>query len=230
MQNTSTRLGLQDASSTSSDYNTLKFIIERVVNRLSTSTLVQIKAITNTPGQITTVGQVDVLPLVNQLDGGGNATKHEVIHGLPYFRYQGGANAVLCDPKIGDIGLAIFADRDISSVKTNKAQANPGSRRRFDMADGVYIGLCLAAAPTQYIAFTDDGINIIDKNGNKIEMSSSGIKITGVVECVNEVRGDAEVIAHYGGMGLGSNVHLSTHEHSDVQVGDGQSGPPVSGS
>ena len=58
----------------------------------------------------------------------------------------------LIDPTQGDIGLAIFADRDISSVRANRAQANPGSYRRFDMADGVYIGGILNGMPTQTVS------------------------------------------------------------------------------
>jgi hypothetical protein len=98
---------------------------------------------------------------VNQVDGAGNATPHDVLHHLPYFRLQGGSDAVILDPKVGDIGLAGFASRDISSVKSTKAQANPGSARSFDMADGVYIGGMLNGVPEQYVQFTQGGINIV---------------------------------------------------------------------
>lgn len=172
-------LGTQDQFSDTGDINTLSFVIERIVNRISVCTLAQVQAVSNTPGQVTSVGTVDVLPLVNLLNGYGQATKHQVVYGLPYFRFAGGSNAVLLDPQVNDIGLVIFADRDISSVKSNQQQSNPGSLRRFDFADGIYIGLCLGqSTPNQYLSFTNEGITIQDKNGNTIQTSSSGVSIT----------------------------------------------------
>jgi len=64
------------------------------------------------------------------------------------------------DPKVGDIGIALFADRDISTVTATKKQATPGSRRKFDMADGLYIGGVLNGVPVQWIEFSEAGINI----------------------------------------------------------------------
>ena len=64
------------------------------------------------------------------------------------------------DPQVGDIGVAMFADRDISSVTANRAQANPGSRRRFDMSDGLYFGGVLNGLPMQYVQFSAAGITI----------------------------------------------------------------------
>ncbi|KML48199.1 hypothetical protein VL15_30575 [Burkholderia cepacia] len=122
--------------------------------------LVEVKAVTNA-GSVSPVGFVDVLPLVNQLDGSDNAMPHGVIHNLPYFRLQGGANAVIIDPQVGDIGLAVIEDRDISSVKANRGPANPGSKRIFDMADGLYIGGFLNGAPSQYVQFSAAGISVV---------------------------------------------------------------------
>lgn len=188
------RTGAQSSASASSDYHSDVFVIERLLNARATATLVQVKAVTNSPGQVTKVGQVDVLPLINQIDGNGNPTPHQIVHGLPYFRFQGGSNAVLCDPQIGDIGLAVFCQHDISNVKSNMSQSNPGSRRRNDWADGIYFGLCIGGGtPNQYISFTNNGITIQDKNGNSIVMSSSGIKLNGKSEFVNDVTMDGKL-------------------------------------
>jgi len=201
MQSTYSQNGLQDASSTAAEYNSTLFIINRAINKLATATLVQVQSpgpydSSGNPintGSVVPIGFVDVLPLVNQLDGQGNATTHQVIHGLPYFRFAGGSNAVICDPVANDIGLAVFCHSDISNVKTNKEQANPGSRRHFDYADWIYFGLCLSGTPNQFIAFTSTGITIQDMNGNKIVMSSSGIKFTGKIEAVNDVTLDGKL-------------------------------------
>jgi hypothetical protein len=70
------------------------------------------------------------------------------------------------------------ADRDISSVKATMGQANPGSARQYDFADGVYIGGLLGSTPpTQYVAFTETGIQIEDSNGNSIQTSPTGVAV-----------------------------------------------------
>ena len=151
--------GFQTPESIGDDYNAHAFLIQSLLNRAATATLVQVKAVTNAGG-IAPVGYVDVQPMVAQVDGVGNAVPHGGVHNLPYFRIQGGASAIILDPQVGDIGVAVFCDHDISAVKASKAPATPGSWRRFDMADGVYIGGVLNGTPTQYIAFTSSGISI----------------------------------------------------------------------
>jgi hypothetical protein len=151
--------GIKQPGDASTEFNVFEFIVESLLSKKATATLVQVKGVTNAGG-VSPVGYVDILPLVNQIDGAGNAVPHGVIYHCPYQRLQGGGNAVIIDPQVGDIGIAIFADRDISSVAANKGQANPGSRRRFDMADGLYIGGVLNGTPTQYVEFSTAGIKI----------------------------------------------------------------------
>jgi hypothetical protein len=152
--------GTKDVDSGSSHFNAISFIVSQLLNARNVATLVEVKAVTNAGG-LSPVGFVDVMPLVNQLDGDGNAVAHGVVHNLPYFRLQGGANAVIIDPEVGDIGMAVFADRDISSVKASGAAANPGSMRRSDMADGMYVGGFLNGMPNQYVQFNSGGINVV---------------------------------------------------------------------
>ncbi|WP_227242389.1 Gp138 family membrane-puncturing spike protein [Paraburkholderia caribensis] len=152
--------GPASATSGGADYNAQMFVIGQVLAGVSTAKLVQIVSVTNA-GDLSPVGFVDVQPLVNQLDGYDNAVEHGVVHNLPYFRLQGGTDAVILDPKQGDVGVAIFCDRDISAVKSSRAQANPGSKRRFDMADGLYIGGFLNGTPQQYVRFSSAGIAVV---------------------------------------------------------------------
>ena len=164
------------------DFNRITFLVRQLVARMDTMKLVQVVKVTgssNTPGAGT--GTVDVLPLVNQVDGIGNAVKHQTIFGLPWSRLQGGANAVICDPVAGDVGYVIASDRDIGLIQSQTpgsiTQANPGTFRRFDIADGIYVGGCLNITPTQYLIFRTDGIRIVDKNGNSVIMSSGGLEL-----------------------------------------------------
>jgi hypothetical protein len=161
-------MGLQSAgnlksSSNWGEYNNIAFAIQQAINKMQTSTLVRIESCTN-DGDLSPVGFVDVTPLVNQIDGAGNPTPHVTVYGLPYLRMQGGTSAIIIDPKPGDIGVAVFASRDISKVKSTKAQANPGSFRSYDFADGLYLGGMLNAAPEQYIRFDDSGITVVAAN------------------------------------------------------------------
>ncbi len=154
-----------------SDLLAHSFLISQLVNRTWTSTLVKVRAVTNA-GVVSPVGFIDALPLVNQVDAAGNATPHQNLHHLPYFRLQGGTDAVILDPKVGDIGIALFASHDISSVKANKGQANPGSGRRYDPADGLYIGGVLNGTPAQYLAFSSSGITVMSPSTITVQGTS----------------------------------------------------------
>ncbi|WP_454695666.1 oxidoreductase [Achromobacter aegrifaciens] len=162
------------------EYGALMFLISQALARLSTATLVRVVSVTNAGG-VEPVGFVDVQPLVNQLDGAGNATPHAVLHQLPYFRLQGGTDAVILDPKVGDVGIAVFASRDISAVKSSKSQANPGSWRSHDMADGLYVGGLLNGSPVQYVQFTAGGINVVSPS--KVTVQAPNIELNASAQC-----------------------------------------------
>ena len=194
---------------------------------MSTWTLVQVVAVTNSGG-LSPVGFVDVQPLVSQVDGIGQSTPHGILSHLPYFRIQGGKNAVIIDPEVGDIGIVVFADHDISAVKNARGQANPGSGRRFDMADGMYFGGSLNAAPTQYVQFTPSGINVVSPTAVTIKAPS--ITLDGPVTATSTINAATSVTAPqvtgttnvtFGGKsGIG-------HVHGGVQPGSGNTGTPL---
>ena len=151
--------GQQKPTSTWGEFNNIMFAVQQAIGKLQTATLVRVESCTNAGG-LSPVGFVDVTPLVNQIDGQGNPTPHVTIHNVPYFRLQGGANAVIIDPEKGDIGLCCFASRDVTKVKATKKQSNPGSFRQFSMADGLYVGGMLNGTPSQYVQFNTAGIRI----------------------------------------------------------------------
>lgn len=167
------------AQTTWGKYNQILFAIQQAIAKLQTATLVQVMGVTNTDG-VEPVGFVDVLPLVNQVDGNGNPTPHVTVYNLPYLRLQGGNNAIILDPEIGDIGICVFASRDISKVKSTKAQANPGSPRSYDFADGIYLGGVLNGAPQQYVRFSSAGIEIVSPS--TITLTAEHIVINGPLE------------------------------------------------
>ena len=141
-------------------YNNLVFVIQQALAKVQTASVVKVIACSNAGG-VSPVGTVDVQILVNQINAQGVPTGHLPMYSLPYLRMQGGANAVILDPQPGDIGIAVFASRDITNVKSTKAQANPGSYRMHDFSDGMYLGGLLNESPTQYVQFSGSGINIV---------------------------------------------------------------------
>jgi len=151
--------GLLGLESFGSGYNAQAFLVQSILSKVSTATICKVVGVTNSGG-VSGSGFVDVQPLVNMVDGLGNAFPHGVIYHCAYNRVQGGTNAIILDPQVGDVGLVVFADRDISSAVKNRAQSNPGSGRKFDMADGLYVFSIVTAPPTQYIRFTPAGIDI----------------------------------------------------------------------
>lgn len=159
-------------------FNAICFMVQQMIAQIDTMKIVRVEKVTAGSGTPPAAGTVDVLPLVSQIDGNGNVTEHGTVHGIPFFRLQGGKNAVICDPEVGDIGYVVIADRDISNVRSAKKPSPPGSRRKYDVADGVYVGSILADAPEQYAWFTSTGIKVHDKSGNEIELLESGIKLT----------------------------------------------------
>ncbi len=228
-------LGQAHSDSDVSEFHTLSFIIDQAINRVCTSTMVQVMSVTNAGG-ISPVGYVDVLPLVNQIDGYGNATPHGVVHHLPYVRVQGGANAIILDPQVGDKGIAIFADHDISAVKASGGQNIPGSRRRFDMADGMYIGGLLNGTPTQYLGFSASGLTAVSPvkvstsaptiafdAPTDITQNAGTITLTATTS-INMIVGGHTLAVTSSGVSL-DGILFGTHYHADPQGGD--TGPPL---
>lgn len=212
------RPGQAGLNSNTSDYNAQYFLVRQLLGRTRTTILVQVKAVTN-EGAVSAVGFVDAQPLVNLMDGVGKTSPHGIILNLPYFRMQGGKNAIILDPQVDDIGLAVICDRDISTVKETKKRANPGSYRRFDLADGVYIGGILNGVPEQYVRFFADGIDIVDKNENFIKMKSEGIDINGAL-----IDRNGEVTAKHG---TGDSVTLTGHTHHQPVDSHGDTEAPT---
>lgn len=172
-------LGMLRPSSLWGVYNNLRFVVEQALSNVQTATIVKVVACSNSGG-ISPVGTVDVQILANQVSIGAGGqmvgTPHLTMYGLPYLRVQGGANAIIIDPQPGDIGIAVFASRDITNVKSTKAQANPGSFRTHDFSDGMYLGGLLNGTPTQYIQFSETGIAITSPNNLKISVGGASIE------------------------------------------------------
>jgi len=244
--------GQQRPQSTWGEFNNIAFLVQQALGKMQTATLVRVESCTNAGG-VSPVGFVDVTPLVNQIDAQGNPTPHVTIHNVPYFRLQGGANGIIIDPVAGDIGVCVFASRDISKVKSTKQQANPGSFRQYSFSDGMYLGGMLNGTPTQYVQFSAAGIKIHSPTAVVLEApdvqilaqtveinASTSATVTTPTFTVNGATVLNGTVSQSGGgaatfsgsmtvdgdvTAQGTSVH--NHVHGGVQPGGGNTGAPV---
>lgn len=211
------------------EFNRHSFVINQMLNKVQTSTLVKVVAVTNNGG-VSPVGYVDVVPMVAQIDNAGNPTEHVTIHNLPYFRLQGGSNAIILDPQIGDIGIAVFASRDITQVKKTKKASSPTTRRKFSYADGLYIGGVLNGTPNQYVQFNASGITItsttaVTLNAPTVTINAPLITLNAstkvrVTSPIFEVTGTIKDLCDSTGSTMSAmRTAYNSHTHSDPQGG-----------
>lgn len=148
-----------------------------------------------------------IQPLVLKVDANNKTYERGIIQNVPFFRLQGGANAIICNPKVGDIGLAVFCERDISMVKRNRGKAIPNSHKPYDLNNAVYIGSYLTSAPSQYIEFLDNGMNI---------KTTGDININGMT-----IKADGTIITK-GGVTLDTHIHSQgSDSHGDTEQDTG---------
>lgn len=228
-------------SDDASAYNELVFQINAIMKRVNTCMPVQVTAVK--AGGLGPVGFVDVQVMVTQLTGNNTVVANPSIQNVPYFRVQGGKNAVIIDPQVGDIGVACFCQRDISSVKKVRAVAPPGSHRMFSFSDAVYFGGTLNGTPEQYIKFDGSGIavysptkitctapEILLEAESSVTMDTPLVQITGQMVQTGAKGSGAQTsggITNTGGTISSNGITLETHVHGGVQSGGSNTGTPV---
>ena len=165
----------------SSDLNRLEFLIKVLQRDMSTAIPVIITA--TQAGDTNAAGYVDARPLVAQVDAWGNALPMATLHHLPYFRLQAGRAGIVLDPVPGDIGLAVFAQSDCSTLRQGqKETAQPGSWRKFDQADGFYIGGFINTQIDTYVRLAQDGSITITAPGN-VTIDAPTVTYSGDIIC-----------------------------------------------
>jgi hypothetical protein len=157
----------------------MRALIESLIKDARTAMPVKVMAVHPGAGSPPTIGTVDVQPLVQTVDGSGKLWPLGVTYGASFSRSQAGANAIVMDPGVGDIGIATVCDRDISSVVASGGLAGPGSARTHDISDLVYqFSIFTAAELQQYIWFAA-GINIKSPAVSTSANLSAGTGATG---------------------------------------------------
>ena len=193
--------GVADEDVDSSDLNRLEFLIKVLQRDMSTAIPVIITA--TQAGDTNAAGYVDARPLVAQVDAWGNALPMATLHHLPYFRLQAGRAGIVLDPVPGDIGLAVFAQSDCSTLKQGqKETAQPGSWRKFDQADGFYIGGFINTQIDTYVRLAQDGSVKITAPGN-VMIDAPSVSMTGDLYVTGDMTS--------GGKSYLNHTHLGVH-------------------
>ncbi|EHG3080398.1 oxidoreductase [Salmonella enterica] len=207
---------LSNPTDVNSEINAQDFMLRQFLGRHAFITLGQVVAV---DGEF-----IDARPMVMGVAADGSPVEHEVIYNLPVWRLQGGGNAVIMPPHVGDIGFLGICDRDISAVKATRQAAMPGSKRTHNYADAIWLGGVLNGAPVQFVEFADNQIRVISPwkveisapegivnasnsftvNSPKIALNgdaavSQGLNVTGQ----SELSGGAKI----GGIDFGYHVH-----------------------
>ena len=173
--------GVANYAAGNSQYNALSFMIQQAIReQVNTCVICKVVGVSS--------GYVDVLPMVTQVSGKGEAIPPTTLYKLPYMRYHAGVAAVILDPVPGDIGLAVFAQSDCSTLKQGqKETAQPGSWRKFDQADGFDIGGFINTQIDTYVRLAQDGSVKITAPGN-VTIDAPTVTYSGDIICFKALK------------------------------------------
>lgn len=189
-----------------------EYRVRQMLMRVNTCMPVVVLAVKG--GGVAPVGFVDCEIAVTQITGDNTTVDNVRLNNVPYMRIQGGTDAVIIDPKVGDLGLCGFCQRDISAFKNARRKAPPNSRRILSASDAVYIGGILNGAPTQYVEFSSSGITI--HSPNTVTINSNNLVLNAPTTTINSptITLNGSITASGGvsmdGVTFGSHVHDET--------------------
>lgn len=153
---------------------------------------------------------VNVQPLISQFDTTGKEIAiTEIISNIPYMQPFGANGRFAFAPAVGDTGILIACNWDITNYKKMGAAAPVASGRKFSWADGFFLPMGFNKQP--------DGATL--ENGSVVVVSPNGVEITtpkltinGDVSITGNINANKTITAS--GEITGNNVKLSTHTHT----------------
>lgn len=236
----------QGAFTSGSQINVLDFLIRSIVKGMvNTAIPVRVDSISR-PADGAGAGYLSATPLVKMRSASGEALEPVSIPKLRWFRLQHGTAALICDPKPGDVGLAVFAQQDVSPLTGGNQPVQPGSFRCYDMSDGFYFGGFWGPTPTTFVQIEDSGDVTVTAPktvtvktavakviaSNNCEIDSPATHITGTLQVDGKITGNGGLAVSGGGGATvagdvtADGISLKTHVHGGVQSGGGTSGTP----
>lgn len=225
-----------DNFASSNPLNSMEFFIRSLISQVVSTSLPVVVTAVERKGEEAGAGYVTVKPLLQPRNNSGDGLEVTTIPKLPYFRLQHGKAAIICDPKVGDIGLAVVAKQDISNINGSTTPKVPATYRKFDPSDSFYIGGFWGKAPEVFIHLEDEG-TIKIKAPTKISMeapecevnastsftvNSSQINLNGPISGGGSGGADATFTGDVNAKG----ISLISHTHTGVQSGNSSTGAP----
>lgn len=225
-----------DNFASSNPLNSMEFFIRSLISQVVSTSLPVVVTAVERKGEEAGAGYVTVKPLLQPRNNSGDGLEVTTIPKLPYFRLQHGKAAIICDPKVGDIGLAVVAKQDISNINGSTTPKVPATYRKFDPSDSFYIGGFWGKAPEVFIHLEDEE-TIKIKAPTKISMeapecevnastsftvNSSQINLNGPISGGGSGGADATFTGDVNAKG----ISLTSHTHTGVQSGNSSTGAP----
>ncbi|WP_370855046.1 hypothetical protein [Parasutterella sp.] len=225
-----------DNFASSNPLNSMEFFIRSLISQVVSTSLPVVVTAVERKGEDAGAGYVTVKPLLQPRNNSGDGLEVTTIPKLPYFRLQHGKAAIICDPKVGDIGLAVVAKHDISNINGSTTPKVPATYRKFDPSDSFYIGGFWGKAPEVFIHLEDEG-TIKIKAPTKITMDAPECEVNASTSfTVNSAQinlngpisggGSGGADATFSGDVTAKNISLTSHTHTGVQSGNSSTGAP----
>ena len=223
--------------------NQAYFFLKSVIRSMVNTALPVVVTSVERNGDGSGAGYVSAKPLIMRHDAKGESLPNTDIPRLPYFRYQHGSAAFICDPKVGDIGLAVFAQSDCSNVNGDNFEKAPASFRQYDISDGFYIGGFWGQKPSTFVEVDDSGSLTITAekdltvNAPKIDISCDTLNVNAtervsinspLIELNGAISGGGSggANASFTGDVVAQDISLVSHVHGGVQGGSSDTGTP----
>lgn len=167
---------------------------------------------------------VDIRPVLKSYSKATNTSaSRPLIVGVPFWMYRAGDTYITLPIKVGDTGLAIFSQRDITNWKETGGEVVLQSDRISDYNDAIflpYVGPKSNAVPN----YNSDNITIV-KNGKAIEVKDGTLYAPDYeIECksvhaTGTITSDTDCIS--------GTISGKYHVHSGVSTGPSNTGVPV---
>lgn len=183
--------------------------------------------------------RAQVQPLILMVTTENEQVQRAQIASVPVLQIGGGGFVMSFPIKTNDLGWIKANDRDISLFKKNYAQSPPNTQRKHKFADAVFIPdsfmrdvVINGEDEENLVIQTLDGTVRIALWEDKVKITAPEIILdTPETTCTGnltvngnlDVDGDAVII----GEATISSIEFTTHIHSGVQPGAGNTGAPV---
>lgn len=204
--------GFMQQKDANGDENAIDFAIRQVIkSSVQTAKIVKVTAVDSA------ARTVDVQPLTLQVTPNGSTKEMPTVCSVPYGYEQAGTCLIRVDPIVGDVGLIVCADRDISRLKALWNKCAPATLRTHNLADAVYVRTLYTGQQAAHEIQVDPNNGVTITSSLVVQVKASA-KITGDLEVTGTITGDVDVKA--------AGISLKSHVHSGVQSGSSETGEP----